>query len=87
MRRKVRIEELQEWFEDPEAELQAFMQSGQAIMSLMFPNSKRPVELNQRDVSNILIEMRTRMPWDCEWCLRINPGTEEECLMCGAKRT
>jgi hypothetical protein len=32
--RKVRISDLEKWFPDPEAELENFMNSGQAIMGL-----------------------------------------------------
>jgi hypothetical protein len=82
---KVKIEQLQEWFDDPEAELETFMNSGQAIMGLMFPGSRRPIELNQRDVANLLIEIRD-MDWECGYCRFINFGKDEECVMCGAPR-
>jgi hypothetical protein len=85
--KKVRIEDLQEWFDDPEAELRNFQNSGQAIMSLMFGGSKRPIELNQRDVANLLIEIRANKLWRCDYCLVINFGVEEECIACGADRT
>ncbi|MHC4913445.1 MAG: hypothetical protein ACYTE5_10690 [Planctomycetota bacterium] len=83
--RKVKIEQLQEWFDDPEAELEKFMNSGQAIMGLMFPGSKRPIELNQRDVGNLLAEFRA-MDWNCSYCRNVNMGKEDECVGCGVSR-
>jgi hypothetical protein len=56
---KVSIAQLQEWFPNPEAELQKFMGSGQAIMSIMFDGGRRAVELNQRDVAQLLEEFRS----------------------------
>lgn len=83
--RKVRIEELQEWFDDPETELDNFMNSGQAIMSIVF-DGNRLVELNQRDVANLLIEIRARRDWGCGYCFNINSGRDAECVGCGAER-
>lgn len=84
--KKIRIDDLEQWFDDPEVELQNFMNSGQAIMNLMFAGSRRPIELNQRDVANLLIEIRKNKYWTCEYCLTINRGVDLECLMCGATR-
>ena len=86
MRGKVRIDDLQNWFENPEEELENFLQSGRAIMNLLFPNSTRPIELNQRDVANLLIKIRANKPWKCEYCQIYNFGTEPDCLMCSAPR-
>jgi hypothetical protein len=83
---KVRLRDLEEWYDDPETELQNFMDSGQAIMSIMFPASRRPIELNKRDVGNLLIEIRKNKSWKCEYCLIGNLGIEEECVACGALR-
>jgi len=82
---KVRLEDLQKWFDDPETELYNFLNSGRAFMNIVF-DGNRHVELNQRDVGNLLIELRRRQNWGCEYCRVINSGAYEECVGCGANR-
>jgi len=86
MKTKVRISDLEEWFDDPEEILQNFMDSGQAIFNIQFGNSRRPIEMNQRDVGALLIEIRERKFWTCEYCRTSNSGKYNECVACGAMR-
>lgn len=86
MKQKIKISDLEEWFEDPEETLSNFMESGQAIFIIQFYNSRRPIELNQRDVGNLLIEIRKRKVWTCEYCRITNSGEFGECITCGAPR-
>jgi len=63
---KVRKDRFQEWFDDPVAELQKFLLSGQAIMSVVFEESGRRglVELSQRDAVHLLEEFGVK--WETE---------------------
>jgi hypothetical protein len=54
-------EKFQEWFDDPVAELQKFLNSGEAIMAVRFGNN-RLVELSQRDAARLLIEFGVEPP-------------------------
>jgi len=86
MKQKIKISDLEEWFEDPEETLDNFMHSGKAIFVMQFSNSRRPIELNQRDVGALLVEIRKRKSWACEYCRIINSGEFAECIACGAPR-
>jgi len=59
-KRKVRKEDFEKWFTDPVAELQRFLNSGQAIMRIAF--DRGIIELSQRDAANLLIEFGVQPP-------------------------
>ena len=55
--KKIRAEQLREWFEDPETELRNFLSAGKAIMPIIFPDSGL-VELNQREAAQLLEDLK-----------------------------
>jgi len=62
-KRKVKPEDFRRWFANPEAELQAFLTSGQAIMNVVFMDDgrQRAVELSQRDAAQLLEEFQKEL--------------------------
>lgn len=86
MKPRIRISDLEEWFDNPEETLNDFMNSGQAIFNITFPGGKRPIELNQREVGALLIEINNKKVWMCAYCRTNNSGKYNECVACGAMR-
>ena len=56
---KIKLEDFKSWFADPEAELRNFIDSNQAIMSIVFQSGgrNRVIELSKRDAAQLLDEI------------------------------
>jgi hypothetical protein len=61
---KVRVDDFQKWFPEPEKALQEFLNSGQAIMNIVFDGGRRIIELSQRDAANLLAEIQDKKDED-----------------------